>query len=420
VQICRWLKDNLLFNPIAAASYPNHSQFVAKDCICNIPFDYEENFVTFLNEVIVEYDIEFVIPTDDTIALVLTEKSNLINAVIVSSPYETAKICRYKSLTYNTLWGKYYVPRVFSSSIEVGNEDFPLFAKPDEGQGSRGARKINCREELNEVLSEKRNMVICEYLDGEEYTVDCFTDRNGHLLFINPRRRSRVQYGISVRAESVNDIDEFETIVKDINKCISFRGYWFVQLKRDKYGNLRLMELCTRFSGTFAHSQGYGVNLPLLALCDFAGMDVSVIKNDYSVVSDKSFIDRYSIGYDYSRVYIDYDDTITSNGGDFVNTAVMAFLYQCRNKNREIILLTRHSKSKSNSLVEDMERHAIPIGLFDQIIELAWEDEKSNKIDTKKKSIFIDNSFAERKKVAVVHKIPVFDVAHVECLYDWR
>lgn len=40
--------------------------------------------------------------------------------------------------------------------------------------------------------------VICEYLRGEEYTVDCLTDRNGRLLFISPRSRERILAGISV------------------------------------------------------------------------------------------------------------------------------------------------------------------------------------------------------------------------------
>lgn len=420
IQICRWLHNSLLFHPIAAASYPNHAEFIVDDCICNLPFINEMNFFEELNNVIFEKRIEFIIPTDDTIALVLTENQKAVHAIIVCSPYETAKICRSKSLTYKALYGLSFVPKVYSDLGKVFENDYPLFVKPDEGQGSRGAKQIiNCAE-LKSALDDECKMVVCEYLPGEEYTIDCFTDKNRQLLFINPRIRSRIQNGVSVRSESVRDIEEFEEIVKSVNDRIAFRGFWFIQLKRDIAGKLKLLELSTRFSGSFGHSQGYGVNLPLLALYDFADMNVSIIKNDYYVITDKSYIDRYYINYAYSRVYVDYDDTITYGDGKLVNSEIMAYLYQCRNKNCEIVLLTRHSVSKNNSLEEDMNRLAIPRNLFDRVVELTWLEEKNSVMDLEKPSIFIDNSFEERKKVSDKLKIPVFDVSHVECLYDWR
>jgi predicted ATP-grasp superfamily ATP-dependent carboligase len=324
VQICRWLHDSLLFHPVAAASYPNHSHFVAEECVEDLPFVTDVNFIDALNDLITKRNIEFVIPTDDTIAMILTRESKRINAVIVCSPYETALLCRYKSKTYEALSGLSFVPKVYTSAAEATDEDFPLFAKPDDGQGAQGAYKVETRDALARSVSNERKMVVCEYLPGDEFTVDCFTNKHGNLLFVNPRRRARIQYGISARAESVEDEAEFATVAQKINEIIKFRGYWFIQLRRDKDGKLKLMELCTRFSGTFAHSQGLGVNLPLLSLCDFAGMDVSVIKNKYKLITDKSFIDRYDLGIDYSRVYIDYDDTITSCGGKRVNAIVMA------------------------------------------------------------------------------------------------
>ncbi len=35
-------------------------------------------------------------------------------------------------------------------------------------------------------------------------------------------------------------------------------------------------------------------------------------------------------------------------------------------------------------------------------------------------SIFIDDSFSERKKVFEKTDIPVFDLDSIECLIDWR
>ena len=43
-------------------------------------------------------------------------------------------------------------------------------------------------------------MIIVEYLENEEYTVDCFTDRKGFLQVPLLRSRDRIRTGISVRS----------------------------------------------------------------------------------------------------------------------------------------------------------------------------------------------------------------------------
>ena len=50
--------------------------------------------------------------------------------------------------------------------------------KKDNDQGGRNAYKVQNKEEL-EIYSLIENMIICEYLPGEEVTVDCFTNKEG-------------------------------------------------------------------------------------------------------------------------------------------------------------------------------------------------------------------------------------------------
>ena len=413
------LKYNMIFHPIAASSYSNHSKFVYEDCVEGLPFVFEDNFLDEFVKLIVEKNVEFVIPTDDTIALFLSKSQEKIPAIIVCSPYKTAELCRYKKKTYHALHGSDFIPLVYDNNKLEDIVDYPVFVKPDDGQGSQGTKRIDEYSEF-QFINHVDKKVVCEYLPGEEYTVDYFTDRNRKLLFCNPRSRSRIMYGITARGFNVPLTDEFRQIIEEINEKVEFRGYWFIQLKRDKHGKLKLLEICTRFAGTFGISKSLGVNLPLLALCDFAGMDTEVIINNYEVVSDKSFIDRYQLNLEYERVYIDYDDTITCNKGTQVNPYIMAYLYQCKAKSKKIILITRHGYSHENTLIDDMNRLAIPENLFDEIIELSWEEEKSNVINNDITSIFIDNSFNERKKVSRALHIPVFDVSNVDCLFDWR
>ena len=57
--------------------------------------------------------------------------------------------------------------------------------------------------------------------------------------------------------------------------------------------------------------------------------------------------------------------------------------------------------------------------LFDEVIRIDREKEKRDYIHYEK-SIFIDDSFSERKKISQACNIPVFDCSEVEALLDWR
>lgn len=411
-QIYFALKDTVRFHPILASSNDNHSTFICKDAVTNLPYDSAPEFIEALNRCIEENNIDFIIPSHDTAALRLKEREADINAVVVCSPLEATKLCRYKSLTYKVLEGLDFVPKIYNESDE--NIDFPVFAKDDMGQGGRNAFLIKSCQELQR-LDKKINFVLCEYLPGNEITIDCFTDRNGVIQFMQPRTRSRLLNGISARSTTIELTDEIKKIVEGISSRIRMRGYWFIQCKQDRNGKYKLMEISTRFAGTFALSKNLDVNLPLLALADFSGMDISVHPNKYKITSDKIYIDRYRIDYNYERVYIDFDDTIVFNRERY-NTEAMRFLYQCLNQKKKIVLITKHEYE----LKETAKAIKLDLSIFDEIIEVPLDQKKYMYMDNHVPSVFIDNAFAERIAVKKHLDMPTFDVTNIEALIDWR
>ena len=419
MQIIDCLKNNPRFHVVAGASYPNHSEFVCDDSIIDIPYINALGFWSKFNELIESRNIKFIIPTDETAAMLLKEKESDLKAVVVCSPYETTKLCRFKRLTYDALAGEKYIPIIYKAEKIDEISDYPIFIKPDSSQGSKGVALINHKEQLDSIEN-LEDYVICEYLPGTEYTVDCFTNKEGQLLFCNPRIRTRLMNGITARGNDVELTDEFEEVINSLNSRIQFRGYWYVQLKRDKEGQLKLLEICTRFAGSFAISKGKGVNLPLLALCDFSGLDTEVIQNNYIVECDKTYIDRYRLNMSYSHVYIDYDDTVTVKEGEAVNPYVIAYLYECKYKGIKLSLITRHKDTFCEELKDSFQRLSISHTLFDEIIELKWNENKQDVIKDYEDSIFIDNSFKERKEIHEAFGIPVFDITNMDCLFDWR
>ena len=107
--------------------------------------------------------------------------------------------------------------------------------------------------------------IICEYLPGEEYTIDCFSDRERGLLFAGARRRRRIRNGIAVNTVT-EQLPEVWGIAETIGNELRLRGAWFFQLERVSGGELTLLEVAPRIAGAMAAHRVMGVNVPLLSI----------------------------------------------------------------------------------------------------------------------------------------------------------
>jgi hypothetical protein len=396
---------------LGASSIDRHGEYVFKNYISGIPLITEPEFIDKFNHVIEDNKIDVIFPTHDTVAEFLTLNHKNIKAKIIAADYKTSRICRDKKLTYDLFQDQNFCPAVYQKPVL-----FPLFMKPRKGQGSVGAKKIQSEDDIFSITNWS-DYVICEYLPGEELTVDCLTDKDGILRAVLPRTRRRIFAGVSVSGQDEAPTEEIEYIASTINERLSFLGLWFFQIKKAKNGQYKLLEISTRCAGTMCVSRARGVNLPLLSVYTAMGYDIEVFENPYKLTVDRTLISRYKIDYFYDRVYIDLDDTIIIDGK--VCLPVIYFLYQCRNNDKYIILLTRHETDHDETVVETLKHYCIPAELFSKILVLGIPEKKEDIIEPVN-AIFIDNSFAERKLVHHRHNIPVFDVDGIEVLLDWR
>ena len=404
------LKNSKFVRLFGATSVPCHAEFVFQTCVTGLPFVDDPALIPALNRVIDAYGIDYVYPAHDSALLRFSEERDALHAKVVASARETVGICRSKTRTYRFLSGAPYLPAFYGSPDEIPG--YPVFIKPAVGQGSQGARIIRDRSHLEEALSEGQEYTICEYLPGEELTVDCFTDRHGSLLVVSPRSRERIRAGIAVRSRNLPLTEDLQSIAEDINRRLSFNGAWFFQVKKNAAGQFRLLEIAPRIAGTMGLTRNLGINMPLLTLYNFWGIDVSLIPNREDLLLDRAFISRFQTDLSYSSVYVDFDDTLIVRGK--VNAFLMMFLYQAFNQGKRLCLLTRHS----TDIFADLEKACIPASLFSEIIRLDEAGAKTDYIASD--SIFIDDSFSERKRVRDALGIPVFDLDMVESLIDWR
>lgn len=404
LEVCSALKGCKEVSVISAGmDTSNHAPFVFPSHYI-LPSIHSPNWLAELNRLIAELSIDFVIPAYDDVILALASNADQIRATIVTSPLATCAIARSKRSTYSKLHSVVPCPAVFSTSDDI---DFPVFAKPDRGQGSQGARLINSRQELERLADTD---IALEYLPGEEFTVDCFSDRDRGLLFASGRKRVRVRNGISVATVAAHR-PEFRRYAEAIASVLEFHGPWFFQVKEAADGTLKLLELAPRIAGAMAYHRCLGVNFPLLGVYEQAGYPVEIMINeDVDLELDRALINRYRHRLTFSVVYVDLDDTLLING--LVNPSLMGFLYQCLNSRIKIVLLTKCA----GRLNEVLEQHRLT-QVFDEVIHLASHQSKAEAI-TDDSSIFIDDSFAERAEVQKRRHIPTFDLSMVEMLID--
>ncbi|MDO5447424.1 MAG: ATP-grasp domain-containing protein [Prevotellaceae bacterium] len=408
LDIHQCLKFSTFFNLIGGSSVDDHGRFVFKDYVGDIPFVNAPDFAEKMKAIVVEKAIDAIYPSTDMALAVLKKIEGELGCKVIASSSETTDICLSKAKTYSVLKDAVRIPKIYSEDDEM---EFPVFVKPNVGHSSIGAEKITTRDALNEKLNSGDDYLILECLTGEEYTVDCFTDRHGVLRYAAARKRNRVKAGISVNTSFVDNQDEFSQMAKEINSRIELRGAWFYQVKRDKNGQLCLLEVASRFGGSALLSCALGVNLPLLSIFDAFDYDVDVTPNAYNVELDRAFSNRYKTDIEYDTVYVDYDDCLILEK-KYVNAGLVQFLYQCVNKGKRVVLLSKHDGDLESELVQFRVKD-----IFDEVIHLPRESQKKDYIG-EGKAIFIDDSFAERKDIHDATGMPVFAPEMIDVLMD--
>ena len=125
------------------------------------------------------------------------------------------------------------------------------------------------------------------------------------------------------------------------------------------------------------------------------------LDKDYHVELDRAFSNKYKLDINYSTVYVDYDDCLILEKR-YVNVELVQFLYQCLNKGKRLVLLSKHE----GDLDLELKQFRLE-GLFDEVIHISRDEQKCEYVIAKD-SIFIDDSHAERKNIMKTRHIPVF------------
>ena len=396
------LKEVRLF--AAGQAVANHAELLY-GAYHPIPAITEPGWMDALAALCRKLEIDYVFPAYDDVIVALAEAREQLPAKLIAPSLAACVLTRSKSLTYDALQDVVRVPRRYRNADAVRH--FPVFVKPDRGQGSFATTLVHDRPALDAALASTPAPLICEYLPGEEFTVDCFSDREQGLLFAGARVRRRMRNGIAVNTKSVA-LPEIQGLAAAIGDKLGLHGAWFFQVKRAAGGELALLEVAPRIAGSMATHRVQGVNFPMLAIYEEERAPISVLLNPGAVELDRALGNRYLHTVHFDTLYLDLDDTLILRGK--VNTELVQLVFHCINHGKRVVLITRHEAD----LQQTLKRHRLA-RLFDQVIHLPRSEKKSDHVSDPS-AIFIDDSFAERLDVSRARGIPTFDCSMVELL----
>lgn len=303
-------------------------QFLSSSKFHVIPKADEEDFIEKIIDICTDNSISVIMPLVTKELFVFAKHKeklkNLSVKAMVSDSY-SLNIANDKGKLYNFLKDKgSFLP---DYSIATKFEDFltgikklnfpvkPVCIKPCISNGSRGFRVIDNKinegdmlfnykpdstyvnfKVIEQILSNYSfpELLVCEYLPGAEYSVDCVAHR-GEMTIAVPRIRTKMVGGISVEGQIVENM-ELIRMSKEIIQLLKLHGNIGIQYKLSDENQMKLLEINPRVQGTIVAALGAGVNLPLLALKKELGLEIT--EEELSVKWGTRFI-RY-----WNEVYL--------------------------------------------------------------------------------------------------------------------
>jgi carbamoyl-phosphate synthase large subunit len=144
-------------------------------------------------------------------------------------------------------------------------DTYPIIAKPRYGKGSRDVIQVNDQKELQYVSSKYTSMIYQEYLPGDEYTIDVMSDLEGNPIVSVPRVRLQTKSGISTKGKIILDKYLIEESMEIVRK-LKIIGPSCIQMKKDKIGDFKLVEINPRLGGGTIFTTLAGANFPKMII----------------------------------------------------------------------------------------------------------------------------------------------------------
>ena len=226
---------------------------------------------------------------DPELSLLARERERFlaVGATPILSDYELVETCFDKYRMFELLTGMgiptgqcYLSKEDFYRDRQKGRIDYPVFVKPVRGSASLNINKVSSDQELETLFHLYDDLMIQEFMDGQEYGADVYVDMiSGKCTSIFVKKKIKMRAGETDKSVSVKNPELFELIRKFVEKC-GFCGMIDIDLF-EIGGVFYISEVNPRFGGGYPHAYACGVNMPSQVLCNLSGRENPVRIGEY-------------------------------------------------------------------------------------------------------------------------------------------
>ena len=255
-----------------------------------VPKITEPGYIDIIVDICKKENASAVLSLIDPELSLLAKNEELFKAIgvkVIGSSYELCELSLDKYQMF--LWlkehgykcAKSYIDKEkFYKDIENNKITYPVFVKPAQGSASIAISKVYDQETLEILFSHDDNMMIQEYLNGQEIGADVYIDMiSGEVISIFTKKKIKMRAGETDKAVSFKDERLFELIKRFISDA-GYRGQIDIDIF-DIDGEYYISEVNPRFGGGYPHAYECGCNHMEFIKNNLEGNINKVIVGDY-------------------------------------------------------------------------------------------------------------------------------------------
>lgn len=186
------------------------------------------------------------------------------NITVIGSGYELCEMSLDKMQMYHWLTDhgyktakSYTEKNAFYTDLASGTINFPVFVKPVRGSASIAISKVFDKETIELLFAHADNLMIQEYLDGQEIGADVYIDMiSGEVVSIFTKKKIVMRAGETDKSVSFKDEKLFSWIEKFVKEA-GYRGQIDIDIFEIN-GEYYISEVNPRFGGGYPHAYECG------------------------------------------------------------------------------------------------------------------------------------------------------------------
>jgi len=272
-----------------------------------VPRINDSNYINVIKDICIKEKITAVLSLIDPELSLLakhTEDFKEIGVNTIVSPYEACELwldkydaftfCKDNGLKFPITYNNFYD---FENALGNKEIDFPVFIKPQKGSASLNINKAKNIEQAKVIFKSSEDMIIQEFLNGQELGVDVYVDMiSKEVVSIFIKEKTVMRAGETDKGKSIKSEALFK-IIEDLVTKAGLLGPIDLDVF-DVNGEYYISEINPRFGGGYPLAYECGANFP------------KYIINNLKGIANEAEIGNYE-----ENVYMMKHDTLTIKRG---------------------------------------------------------------------------------------------------------